>query len=158
MWNCGWGMGRVAVGRYHHAVWRRSLDRAVLRSIGERSGWDWTLRLGAHWWDEEESDPGWGPFRWQVHGFDADNEVGEMRFDESVTLPCWLLALAAGAWPAGSVALFVRRRRRLRRLAHVGCCRRCGYDLRATPEPAGAGGGSLAVCPECGNQRMNDEG
>lgn len=62
-------------------------------------------------------------------------------------IPHWLLALAAGAWPAVSAALFVRRRRRLRRLALVGRCHRCGYDLRATPDPAGP---RLPACPECG--------
>jgi hypothetical protein len=52
--------------------------------------------------------------------------------------PSWLVALMAGTLPAVSlVRLHLLRRKRRPR---VGVCRRCGYDLRATPER----------CPECG--------
>ena len=45
----------------------------------------------------------------------------------------WWLALLTAALPTWR--LFARRRHR-----RAGVCRRCGYDMRATPE----------LCPECG--------
>jgi hypothetical protein len=79
----------------------------------------------------------------------VEADKGETRSNRfhAIVVPCWLLACAAGAWPAASVALFVRRRRRAARRKRLNLCRRCGYDLRATPA---AGGALLAVCPECG--------
>jgi hypothetical protein len=55
-------------------------------------------------------------------------------------VPCWSAALPLAVLPLwrSSRAVATRRHRdRTRR----GLCRRCGYDLRATPER----------CPECGN-------
>lgn len=53
----------------------------------------------------------------------------------TVIIPHWMLAAAAGVLPAW----WMIRRRRASRL-RPGHCRRCGYDLRATPDR----------CPECG--------
>jgi hypothetical protein len=61
-----------------------------------------------------------------------------------ISAPYWLLILAAGlpgAW-VGSRHL-ARARRAMRR--HT--CRRCGYDLRATPDR----------CPECGSVTPEEE-
>lgn len=58
-------------------------------------------------------------------------------------VPCWAVALLAGALPAVVVARWLRSRRRRR----AGLCPNCGYDMRATPE---RGGAVLDRCPECG--------
>jgi hypothetical protein len=58
-----------------------------------------------------------------------------MPFTE-IALPLWFIGLATLA-PA---LLWLKRWRVARRRAGRGICRKCGYDLRATPER----------CPECG--------
>jgi hypothetical protein len=80
-----------------------------------------------------------GPIRYHSyrHGVAADLQVGA-----EVAIPCWLVALAAGAWPFTSIAFTFHRRIQLRRAAREGLCTSCGYDLRASPER----------CPECGTQ------
>lgn len=60
-----------------------------------------------------------------------------------VRVDAWLV-LAAAAIPA---AAWVGRRAARARRVKPGACRRCGYDLRATP---GEGGALLGRCPECG--------
>lgn len=53
-----------------------------------------------------------------------------------VTVPYWFLAALFGALPVCATVTEIRRRRSRK----SGCCRRCGYDLRA----------SAGRCPECG--------
>jgi len=51
-------------------------------------------------------------------------------------MPLWPLAALFAAVPVARIASLLRRRARVRQ----GLCRRCGYDLRASP----------TRCPECG--------
>ena len=73
-------------------------------------------------------------------GFDRARTVyGSASEAHSVTrlaVPFWAFALLGTILPAERL----RRRRAARRRAALGLCRRCGYDLRASPER----------CPECG--------
>jgi hypothetical protein len=55
----------------------------------------------------------------------------------AIGLPFWLMATMAAVPPA---AWLIGHHRHRRRQARQGVCRRCGYDLRATP----------GRCPECG--------
>lgn len=94
---------------------------------------DWQLLRGA---GPAEDDRRLG-FRlvrgeWDIRALNAG---GNPRF-WSVRIPFWSLAGVALPLPA---ARGLRRWRRRRRRAE-GCCRACGYDLRATPHR----------CPECG--------
>jgi hypothetical protein len=59
----------------------------------------------------------------------------------AVCLPYWFVVALTSLAPTWWLLAFRRRRVIAQRIAR-GCCRRCGYDLRASP------GG---VCPECGN-------
>jgi hypothetical protein len=56
--------------------------------------------------------------------------------DTAVAVRLWLVAIAGALLPLSAAI----RSSRKRRASKSGCCRRCGYDLRATPD----------VCPECG--------
>ena len=67
---------------------------------------------------------------------------GPVRGDY-LSVPVWFLLLASGVLPASWGVGAARRRRR----ARGGLCRRCGYDLRATP----------ARCPECGAVPGDDQ-
>jgi hypothetical protein len=60
-----------------------------------------------------------------------------------ILLPYWGVAGILVIPPAWRAVLIQRRKRRLKL---AGCCRRCGYDLRATPDR----------CPECGTPVPKD--
>ena len=62
--------------------------------------------------------------------------AGRWSVSWAVGVPYWFVALVSGLPPI----VYARRAMRRRRLAMAGCCRRCGYDLRA----------SSGRCPECG--------
>lgn len=70
---------------------------------------------------------GWGSFR---------GRGSEAWDQDKVTLPHWAFLLAALLLPLVRIVMWKRDRRR----RGSGCCSRCGYDLRATPDR----------CPECG--------
>lgn len=57
-----------------------------------------------------------------------------------IVVPWWFLLACVSLSPLRWVVPLVRRLRRVRNMRYQGCCRRCGYDLRATP----------TRCPECG--------
>ena len=85
------------------------------------------------------ADPGaWSGFH---HATFIQNAPGTPSQQRTIRVPYWALAATTAALPLWRVALS-RRHQRRRRLA-AGCCPRCGYDLRATPDR----------CPECGLTR-----
>ena len=73
----------------------------------------------------------------------VSNFVKRLGFDvywerplKQVIVPLWFVVTVTAPAPVWWAVATARRRRRERR----GRCRRCGYDLRASPER----------CPECG--------
>jgi hypothetical protein len=85
-----------------------------------RAGTRWTQLPNAFW----PQIVSWQPLRFK-----------KPAFQRMVTCPLWMFA-ALFSLPM-TLAWFKRWRKRS---IGVGCCRQCGYDLRATPER----------CPECG--------
>ena len=138
--RCGWGDAEGGTGL--------NWIRTEVRSGGE--GWRWQRWSKVYRWDEEFWPSRWGPLRWD---FKDDNDPDWTDHYRDVAAPLWLVSLAAGAWPLASITLLIRRRRKRRRLARVGCCQSCGYDLRATAHPNGP---LLPRCPECGAESPAD--
>lgn len=86
---------------------------------------------------------GLGPVRWGRDWLNlySKNKEPRLIYDSQVLrIQHWLLAMLCGAWPMTSLFLATCRAVRRRRLLKAGCCKVCGYDLRATP----------SRCPECG--------
>ena len=79
--------------------------------------------------------PGHGPLRWRFGIGRADQSIQPDLVYKAVGLSHWLLVSILGL----SVVLALNGRSRSRYQGHS-FCRRCGYDLRGTPDR----------CPECG--------
>jgi hypothetical protein len=81
--------------------------------------------------------PSWrnaGGFSWERRTFSGGGGVvGGKLMSQHLAVPIYPLPLAAGA-------VLAWRIRRGPRTRTPGCCAKCGYDLRASPER----------CPECG--------
>jgi hypothetical protein len=99
--------------------------------------WSWgRLGKGHLGWDGPPPAQSW----WNRLGFAIyEDGTSASFYDESrhiMAMPMWVLVVACSLLPAAWLYGVVRRRRR----RAAGCCQRCGYDLRATPQR----------CPECG--------
>ncbi len=73
-------------------------------------------------------------FQWLT--FKGTTPLGYAMSQVRLEIPDWFLILVSLVLPT----IWLIRAGRARRLKFVGCCAKCGYDLRATPER----------CPECG--------
>ena len=146
---CGWVNGRIVIGRWWWTYSNGLLAEGKRQAGSHPPGWNWDYRARLDWWMKPRIDswinpqPGffWGPFC--QYSFDSTSP-DLIQGRRILSFPAWLVALVAGCWPVGSIALLIRRRRRF---TGIGCCSNCGYDLRATPSP---GGELLPICPECG--------
>lgn len=129
-WMEGWpqdeGWERVPKGQWNYFYHYRNLDEG-----GPTQEWS----LGAAWGSKGYAQVG----GWKQKVWDArkSDEPGYLR---SVAVATWPFAVATGALPAWWAVLWALRYRIERRRRREGLCKRCGYDLRASPER----------CPECG--------
>ena len=167
LWACSyWTDGKLVlvehsrgtiIGAHDYSDWRWELTwrQGTLyeRRIHRLRYWPGNTGVTPSWWPSSAPlSPSalqrarfFGPLRTEErYGFGVSWSV-DSRTDypgPTVTLgrerymPIWPLALAAAVFPVGRLAAVLRRRLTI----PPGHCRRCGYDLRATPER----------CPECG--------
>ena len=97
--------------------------------------WDGDRRWEREWFAGEPTQAA-RPFRFEWSW--AAESPGGRRWCPIVEVPAWAVAGPLAVLPTGWGLGRARRRRQRRRSPHA--CRRCGYDLRASP----------GVCPECG--------
>lgn len=84
-------------------------------------------------------------FRWDMEpkmSWGGGGGRVDFAYGVEVMIPYWLMLVVFGIGPTVWWVGRVRRRRATAREMR-NCCRKCGYDLRATPER----------CPECGEVR-----
>jgi hypothetical protein len=97
--------------------------------LGQAASYD---EQGSHWYQHNQSNVSqvvsqkFG-FGWGLPG---------TRLSSAVMVPYWFIVLLTAPLPV----IWAWRETKLRRARTAGLCKRCGYDLRATPDR----------CPECG--------
>jgi hypothetical protein len=95
-------------------------------------------------WGWSHGEP-WSSWHWRemlLGDYQHDVQLGTDSV--SIEVPYWLFIVLSAILPARWLII----RRRWQRRQRAGLCRRCGYDLRATPDR----------CPECGNIPENRPG
>lgn len=114
-------------------VWRNAMRGIESDDVPLRDGgWHWQRGV-----PDRSRGPSLLPNMWTfaISCARATYPAGQTGTTIQIRLPYWSLVIATGLLPA---AWLLRARGRRR---SAGRCRRCGYDLRATPER----------CPECGH-------
>jgi hypothetical protein len=121
-WKGGFFVANFTDGVVAYGV----LDPVYIHSAGLRRG------EGNASFAQDLSSLGYGSRSYL--GFRAGTEA--VARDAFILVPYWFLLLASAILP--SIWLMKRRK------AQPGCCKNCGYDLRASP----------VRCPECGRERI----
>jgi hypothetical protein len=125
--------GKGGVSLEFQASWWNARDERVREEYGD--GWDWYTA-------SESPDYSWTYPCWvdrEQYGFGTRGRQGH---GQRIIAPHALLLALLLVHPAA--AWVIRRLRNRGRLAGLGLCPACGYDLRASPER----------CPECGRVRQ----
>jgi hypothetical protein len=142
---------RVRHGHHEHSLESHPSGLSVVSVDRFSAASAWACRfepdtVGVYWGvDAAWEFGGMSRVRQTMVGYDPDDERRFQRV-EAYTVPhayaCTALAVLPVAFAVGRW-----RARRARRLSSANRCRRCGYDLRSTPDGSGP---PLATCPECG--------
>jgi hypothetical protein len=143
-WSAWYEDGWVGVGWWSDVLREGWLVEGRIRAQEHGKGWRVERGEGPPAWLQLTSravDGRW--VRWDVRAWGRTGVEAQRR---AVSMPAWLVAAAAAAWPVGTAARLARAGYRRWRAARGGLCRRCGYDLRASPER----GTLVERCPECG--------
>src|SRR5262245_9008513 len=112
------------------------LERSSFDGSEAEQGWRWTT-------DSDEIPSGRPNWVTSETLFNDDGGVSVQSI--AVCIPLWLPTFVFAICPS---SWLMRERRRRAVLRAVGCCKKCGYDLRATPER----------CPECGTVADSQSG
>jgi len=137
--------GRIILGRDRWRWEGERLEEGRARAADHGPAWRWTRSSTPGWWGQTYwGGSSWGPLRWDFTDWTTPAFLGERRL---VSVPCWLVAMSAGSFPAWRGFRFLRRRQIRRQMARAGRCAACGYDLRATP----------GRCPECGARSAHSD-
>jgi hypothetical protein len=136
-----WWNGRhLVVGAFnsrgHVQVTARHFVPPALNQATRR--WEWLAEQPPRDLEAEATRNGW-KFSVRLPGIAYWSNTDTILISHDVLLPIWPLFLLTAIVPSLWTVSRLSRRRRIRRLA-AGCCPRCGYDLRASPDR----------CPECG--------
>ena len=143
------GCGIECVAGSARIIWEREYFDGGLEFSGNKSSmWDYYTNdysagepdgMSSFFFAYLETRRRWG-FYWEPAG---KYGLGS-GLSSGVGLPYWLVASPLVILPAVKMLLWFTRRKR----ASLSQCRRCGYDLRATPDR----------CPECGAARLPAHG
>jgi hypothetical protein len=123
------------IGAYRHGVGYPRWPYLTRSGIGCERGVIGIIRTDDPDWGTDLDE---GSHSWSFLGvsYAYNKFYGRSGGYNEARIRCATLTALSGPLAAVWMLSFVRRRREARR----GLCRRCGYDLRATPER----------CPECG--------
>jgi hypothetical protein len=127
---------RVAGTSYRSLAISRGHVRMLDGELVQR-GWRFVERPLYSWYPTDRPD-GLGA-GWSVVGFALNRGRTSSRTWGALIVPLWSLVAVTMILPSAA-AVWIRRRRAMRRGLSVGHCPGCGYDCRATP----------GRCSECG--------
>ena len=143
----GWHHRRVGVAGFWETYpegWNATRPVTNGRRFANRDGlgWSWVVAdptTDSLNWSNGKMAHTWG---WFEVGSASWSHPGNAIACDYRMFAC--IGAVAAVWPVVSLLRLARRCRRV----VAGCCRGCGYDLRATPER----------CPECGMTSGRDVG
>jgi hypothetical protein len=107
-------------------VWLGEEDGAILARAPN------AVALGLAWSHGPSESPVQCEHNWLGFGWTPAPGIWVI---EGIAVPYWFVVVFALIFPSYGVSRWSRSRK-----SPIGCCRTCGYDLRATP----------GRCPECG--------
>lgn len=121
----------VSIITFRDKATGRETGFSVAAASGNGRLWSWPLATMGQFYEHGSV--------WQKFGVVVANNVATSDGTEAIhgiAMPHWFAALGVLILPAIRALNWLRGRKRVR----TGCCTKCGYDLRASPQQ----------CPECG--------